>query len=185
MKTFRGDSDYKAAFEQVVMFLINEENEDRTERMADIQALIDEYVDDIGETPNASILEKLTDYILREELLDPNPYKVAHNEYPILSERQMSDRYEREYALDLAENHDTDGVNRAAPVKRRRTAKEARFVDKLARIKNRSRKAQYKRDTSPGDEVSYNLRDTGGAFADEFVNSRGLGVAWASGAFQT
>ncbi|MCY9577944.1 hypothetical protein [Paenibacillus alvei] len=181
MTIFRGDSDYKAKFERAATCLIDAKIEDRDERMTAVQALIDEYVTEIGERPDGAIVEQLTDYILREELLDPNPYKVSQNEYPILSTRQMSDRHERECGLEIAENHDTEGRNRATPIRRRRTAKESRFVDKLAQMKNRKRSAQYKRDTSPGSVISYNLRDTGGAFADDFVDCRGLGERWANG----
>lgn len=174
MPNFRGDSDYKASFELAATCLIDAKIEDRDERMAAVRALIDDYIAAVGERPDGGILEQLTDYILREELTDDNPHKVAHNEYPFLSESQMQLRYEREYGIELAENHDTDGRNRATPIRRRRTAKEERFVDKLARMKNRKRNAQYKRDTSPGPIEAYNLRDTGGAFSDEFVDWQGL-----------
>lgn len=180
MPKFRGDADYKASFERAATCLIDVKIEDRGERMTAVEALIDEYVAEVGERPNGDILEQLTDYILREELLDPNPYKVSQNEYPILSARQLSDRYEREYGLELAENHDADGKNRATPIRRRRTAKEGRFVDRLARMKNRKRSAQYKRDTSPGLIESYNLCDTDGVLSDEFVGCRGIGDRWAS-----
>ncbi|MFW5434334.1 hypothetical protein [Paenibacillus apiarius] len=181
MKAFRGDSDYKAAFERAATCLIDAKIEDRDERMTAVQALIDEYVAQIGERPDGAILEQLTDYILFEELEGDTRTDKINDEYPILSERQMARRYEREYSLDLAENHDTDGVSRAAPTRRRRIAKEERFVDKLARMKNRQRKAQYKRDTSPGALETYDLRNTGGAFADDFVSCRGLGERWSSG----
>lgn len=180
MITFRGDSDYKASFERAATCLIDAKIEDRGVRMVAVEALIDEYVEAVGERPDGDVLERLTDYILREELTDDNPHKVAHNEYPFLSESQMQLRYERECGLEIAENHDTDGRNRATPIRRRRTAKESRFIDKAARMKNRKRNAQYKRDTSPGALISYNLRDTGGAFADDFVSCRGLGERWAN-----
>lgn len=181
MPKFRGDIDFKTSFERAATCLIDATIYDRTERMRSVEALIDEYVAAVGERPDGSILEQLTDYILREELTDDNPHKVAHNEYPFLSESQMQLRYEREYGLELAENHDTDGRSRATPTRRRRTAKEERFVDKLARMKNRKRSAQYKRDTSPGPVEAYNLRDTGGMLADEFAGCEGLGKRWSSG----
>lgn len=181
MTTFRGDTDHKASFERAATCLIDTKIEDRDERMTAVQALIDEYIAEVGERPDGDVLERLTDYILREELTDDNSHKVAHNEYPFLSESQMQLRYEREYGLELAENHDADGRNRATPTRRRRTAKEERFVDRLARMKNRKRNAQYKRDTSPGPVEAYNLRDTGGVLSDEFVDCRGIGERWADG----
>lgn len=155
MPKFRGDSDYKTSFEHAATCLIDAKIEDRDERMTAAKTLIDEYVVAIGERPDGTILEQLTDYILREELLDPNPHKVSQNEYPIFSARQLSDRYERECGLEIAENYDIEGRNRATPIRRRRTAKESRFVDKLAQTKNRKRSAQYKRDTSPGEIRKY------------------------------
>lgn len=184
MPNFRGDSEYKASFERAATCLIDAKIEDRGVRMAAVEALIDEYVGAVGERPDGDILEQLTDYILREELLDPNPYKVSQNDYPILSESQMQLRYEREYGLELAENHGADGRSRATPTRRRRTAKEERFVDRLARMKNRKRNAQYKRDTSPGPLESYNLRDTGGVLSDEFVDWQRLRERWSSGEFR-
>ncbi|MFL1672179.1 hypothetical protein [Paenibacillus dendritiformis] len=181
MPKFRGDSDYKAAFEHAATRLIDAKIEDRGERMMAVEALIDEYVVAVGERPDGGILERLTDYILREELTDGNPHKVSHNEYPFLSESQMQLRYEREYGLELAENHDADGRNRATPTRRRRTAKEERFVDRLARMKNRKRNARYKRDTSPGPIEAYNLRDTGGVLSDEFVDWQGLRERYENG----
>ncbi|MEC0370029.1 hypothetical protein [Paenibacillus chibensis] len=170
-------NDYKAEFITQVDELIAANIEDRTERMAAVKALTDRYIDAHGTTPDAAQLERLTDYILREELTDSRPDKMTLEEYPIMSERQEERRRDNEYSLDLAESYDLDGVNRAKPERRHRTAREHRFVDKLAQTKNRRRKAQYKRDTSPGPVESYNLRDTGGALADEFVNSLEIGYA--------
>ncbi|MCY9760405.1 hypothetical protein M5X06_12830 [Paenibacillus alvei] len=181
MTTFRGDSDYKTSFERAATCLIDAKIEDRDERMTAVQALIDEYVASIGERPDGAIIEQLTDYILFEELEGDMRTDKINDEYPILSERQMARRFERECGLEIAENLDTEGRNRATPIRRRRTTKESRFVDKLAQMKNRKRSAQYKRDTSPGSVISYNLRDTGGAFADDFVDCRGLGERWANG----
>lgn len=149
--------------------------------MAAVGALIDEYIAEVGERPNGDILEQLTDYILFEELEGDMRTDKINDEYPILSERQMTRRFERECGLEIADNHDTEGRNRANPVRRRRSAKEGRFVDKLAQMKNRKRNAQYKRDTSPGQIEAYNLRDTGGVLADEFTGCEGLGKRWSSG----
>lgn len=155
MPKFRGDSDYKTSFEHAATCLIDAKIEDRDERMTAVQALIDEYVAVIGERPDGTTIEQLTDYILFEELEGDMRTDKINDEYPILSERQMARRFERECGLEVAENYDTEGRNRATPIRRRRTAKESRFVDKLAQMKNRKRSAQYKRDTSPGEIRKY------------------------------
>ena len=165
-------NDYKTQFNEEVTSIIAANIADRTERMSAVQALIDRYVSAQGKTPDAAQLERLTDYILREELTDRTRTKTRDEEYPFLSERQMDRRYESEYAEHLADSYDTGGRNCAKPERRHRTAKEQRFIDRASQQKNRVRKAQYKRDTSPGAVETYNLRDTGGILADEFVSSR-------------
>jgi hypothetical protein len=154
--------------------MIAEDITDRSERMKAIQALIDAYIDSVGETPDDAQLERLTDYILREELTDGNEYKITHGEYPFMSERQFERRHEREYSLKLAEDIGADGMSYSAPVRRHRTAKETRFIDKYAKSRNKERAAQYRKDTAAGEVVAYNLRDTGGVLADEFVQCRGI-----------
>lgn len=134
---FRGDSDYTASFERAATRLIDTEIEDRTERMTAVQTLIDEYIAETGKRPNSRILERLTDYILREELNNKNPDKVTQEEYPFLSERQAELRHKREYAihhLKIAGKYDADGKDCVAPTRR------------------------HRRDTSSGPVVSYNLR---------------------------
>ncbi|MFD1267588.1 hypothetical protein ACFQ3Y_09160 [Paenibacillus motobuensis] len=99
---------------------------------------------------DTALLDRLTDALLYEELTDERPDKMTLEEYPIMSEHQEERRRDNEYADVLAESYDASGKNRAEPVRRVRTAREQRFVEKLARKKNRERKARYKRDTSPG-----------------------------------
>lgn len=160
-KSFRGDSDYKASFKHAATCLIDDHIEDREERVAQVQALIDEYVTETGERPSTDIIALLTDYLLHEDLEGDSRTDKINDDYPILSDRQMERRHEREYQLKLVENHDTSGKNWSTPVRRRRTAKEGYFIDKVARLKNQEKKAQYRRDTMPGTVVTYNLRDTG------------------------
>lgn len=172
-------NDYKTQLSEDTTALIATNIADRTERMAAVQALIDRYIEINGEVPDRAQLERLTDYVLREELMDPNRMKVSEQEYPFLSTRQLERRQDREYSISLAESYDTDGVNRAKPERRHRTAKELRYIDKTAQTKNRARKVQYKRDTSPGVVDRYNLRETSGELTEPFVLSRGLGERWA------
>lgn len=174
-------NDYKTQFNEDTTALIDANIEDRTERMAAVQALIDRYVETNGEIPDRAQLERLSDYILREELTNPNRMKVRDEEYPFLSARQLERRQDYEYSIDLAESYDTDGTNCAKPERRHRTAKEQRFIDKVAQAKNRRRNAQYKRDTSTVTTAEYNLHETGGELTEPFVQCRGLGERWAAG----
>lgn len=190
-------NDYKAEFITQVNELIAADIEDRTERMAAVKALIDRYIDAHGAAPYAAQIERLTDYILREELTDPDPYKSEHNEYPILSEIQLARRREGRRGSastnvrgetpiksdgddeNTSDKHAGAGVYLASdgrdyrrPIRRTRSKCELIYVDEHAKIRNKQRAEQYKRDTAPGPVVTYNLRDTGGALADEFVECR-------------
>lgn len=127
---------------------------------------------------DSALLDRLADVLLYEEITDENPYKIAHTEYPFMSERQLDLRRDRETSDSSAESHAVDGKDYRAPEKRRRTPYENYHVDTGAKIRNAERAAQYKRDTAPGKEVTYNLRDTGGELAPEFVNCRGIGQRW-------
>lgn len=127
---------------------------------------------------DSALLERLADAVLDEELTDQRRSK-AHEEYPILSERQLDRRYEHEYSIDLADSYDTDGKNRAKPYRRPRTNSENRFIDRESRRKNRRRNAQYKKDSANGPVVSYNLYDTGGELAESFVSAESMGKLWA------
>jgi hypothetical protein len=148
-----------------------------TEHAAYVQPAIDRWFDKgakgerpVTPSPDTALLERLADAILYEELTDTHPDKMTREEYPIMSMTQESRRRDREYSLSLADNYDLDGVNRAKPERRHRTAKEHRFVDKVARDKNRKRSAQYKRDTSAGPVIPY--------ATEPFVNCRGIGEKW-------
>lgn len=162
--------DYKAEFHDAVTDLIAEDIADRGERMAAVHALTEAYIDSVGVAPDSAELERLTDYILREELTDKRRNKVQDEEYPFLSESQLGRRRDHEYSLSLAETYDLAGVNRAKPERRHRTAREERFIDRAARRKNRARMAQYRRDTSPGPVVE-------GA-SMPFTQCVGIGAKW-------
>lgn len=169
---------FREAFISRVTEFIEDHIEDRTERIAAIDRLIAEYTETHGENPPTTALDVLADYVLYEEIHDPHPDKMSRNEYPIMSARQEETRRDREYSLSLADNYDLDGVNRAKPEKRHRTAKEVRFVDKLSRNKNRKRNAQYKKDTTPGELVTYNVRENGGELTEPFVSAVSQSSKW-------
>lgn len=162
--------DYKTEFHDAVTDLIAENITDRGERMAAVHALTDAYIDSVGIAPDSLELERLSDYILREELTDKRRNKVQDEEYPFLSESQLNRRRDHEYSLSLAETYDLAGVNQAKPERRRRTAREERFIDRAARRKNRARNAQYRRDTSPGPVV--------GVVSASFTQCVGIGAQW-------
>lgn len=171
---------FKQQFRDEVEKAIFNVIEDRAERIEFVGKMIDSYVRDTGESPPEDCLNDLSEYILREEILDPHPDKMTRNEYPILSARQESTRRDKEYSFSLSDTYDSTGENKAKPVRRRRTAKEWRNVDASSRETNRARDAIYKRDTSPGAVVTYNLYENGGELTEPFVNCIGIGKRWAN-----
>lgn len=79
--------------------IITQRIEDRTERMAAIESAIDDYIEEYGIRPEPAVLSRLADEILREELSDSNPHKVAHADTPFLSESQLNRREMRELSI--------------------------------------------------------------------------------------
>lgn len=147
---FSRGTDYKTAFTVAVNDLIKEKIADRYERMARIDELINEYVSGTGETPNQKQLERLTDYILMEELTDTDRMKSRNTEYPFFSERQLERREGGEVSDKMAEEVGTDGRNYKLPTRRKRAPHENNFMDATAKIRNKERKEQYRKDTAPG-----------------------------------
>src|SRR5690606_631133 len=89
-KTFRGRADYKTAFAAAVTELIRRNIKDRNIRIKEIEALIDEYVDAVGERPDKHELYRLANEILREDFRDNRSNKVKRVKYPVLSDRQIA-----------------------------------------------------------------------------------------------
>ncbi|MEK3988017.1 hypothetical protein MHB77_32335 [Paenibacillus sp. FSL K6-3166] len=127
---------------------------------------------------DSTLMDRLTDAVLYEEITDPNPHKIAHTEYPFMSERQLDLRRDRETSDTAAEAHGVDGRDHRTPTKRARTPYERRMVDAGAKIRNAARAARYKRDTAPGRVVAYNLRDTCGELTEPFTQKAGIGARW-------
>lgn len=169
---------YKETFEDAVVDIIAEDITDRNERMKAIEALTEAYVDDVGVRPDTTQLERLTDYILREELTDTHPDKVTNTEYPFMSEWQLDLRRDKETGLKAAEETGTDGQDYRVPKRRRRTGYENWRVDRDARSHNVKRAAQYKHDTAAGALVTYNLHDTGGELTDSFTTAQSVAETW-------
>lgn len=160
MLRFKPKTDYKKAFEEAVNEIIDKNIEDRTERIRAIDALIDEYVDAIGSAPDPKQLERLADYILREELLDRNPHKVRKTEYPIFTEAQLKRRRNREAPDEAMECVGIDGRDYRTPTRRKRSIKELMFIDKQAKSRNKERRRKYREFTKPGEVKTYFLDNT-------------------------
>lgn len=90
--------DYKAAFIEDVNELLNDVQLPVRWRNKAADDLIESYVIQTDERPDAMQLSRLADYILRDDLSDPHPDKVSNTEFPILSQGQIKLRHGREYA---------------------------------------------------------------------------------------
>ena len=88
-------SDYKTEFSAAVTELLAVDMPTPW-RMKAVDDLVDAYVKQTGERPDGRQVERLTDYILKDELTDPHADKVTNTEYPILSAVQLSRRTGRE-----------------------------------------------------------------------------------------
>lgn len=85
--------DYKKQIESYVTELeANVHAMTREERMHEIENLTDAYVAQTGKRPDVSVLERLANVTLHEELSDPRPDKMTLEEYPIMSERMYNVR---------------------------------------------------------------------------------------------
>ena len=89
----------EAKFRLLANKLIRKNIADRVERIAAIDALISEYVGSSGQVPDSRILDKLTDYLLSEEMKDVSAHKMQRDEYPILSHTQRASRQSTEVPL--------------------------------------------------------------------------------------
>lgn len=145
----------RIAFNEAVTELIAENITDRSERIKAVEALTDAYVDSTGEAPEPLQLERLTDYLLLEELNNNYSDKVTQTEYPFFSERQLDRRHKKETTVKAAEYIGMDGRNHKAGKRRKRNKWETSFIDKNAKIRNAERKVQYRKDTAHGQVFTY------------------------------
>ncbi|MCY7967735.1 hypothetical protein MOB49_11590 [Bacillus haynesii] len=127
---------------------------DRIERIEEITALADAYYDSVGEHPDSTALERMANLVIYEELSDSHPDKMTREEYPIMSETQLSRRkegkhrkkeanYRIEVPFKLAENVGVDGKNYALPVRRERSLRENMAVDEQAKSRNKELRKRY------------------------------------------
>ena len=168
----------KVVFAEKVAELVAVKTAGQQERKAAVNDLIEAYVIATGERPDSAQLDRLAEYIMLDDLSDADPYKVAHTEYPFLSARQLELRRTREVSLKVTEETGTDGHNYRLPKRRKRSRYENWRVDANAKARNTERADQYRKDTSPGRVVPYNLRENGGELMEPFVQCRGLGDRW-------
>ncbi|MBR8661143.1 hypothetical protein [Brevibacillus sp. NL20B1] len=131
----------------------------RTERSRAINALIDEYIASTGERPDGTELERLANAVLHEELTDPSVWKAKHAEYPFFSEIQLERRTNRDDREEAASLEATDGKCYRKPTRRKRSPKENAFMDRTVKSRNKQRREQYRKDTRPGEVVTYNIRE--------------------------
>ena len=169
MSRFKHGTDYKKAFEEAVNEIIDKNIEDRTERIRAIDALIDEYVYAIGSAPDPVQLERLSNYILKEELTDASKNKVRREEYPIFSEWQLARRREgrhrrsegrhMEISLGSLVSVGADGRDYRTPKRRKRNVWESIYVDEKTKSRNKERRRKYREFIKPGPVRTYNLRE--------------------------
>jgi hypothetical protein len=65
-------------------------------RIAQVELLTEAYREQTEQRPDSLQLERLADFILKDDLSDPHPDKVTNTEYPFLSEGQVKLRSGRE-----------------------------------------------------------------------------------------
>jgi hypothetical protein len=138
--------DYKTNLHEAITELQKETKRGevaRDVRLSNIKSLIEVYYRTTGEMPDAVTLERLADLILYEELSDTHPDKVTRTEYPFFSETQFEERRKSEASFKLSEEQGVDGRNHKPPVRRERTNRELKFIDKQARARNKERKHTY------------------------------------------
>jgi hypothetical protein len=138
---------------------------DRQVRITAIKNLTEAYTAANGERPASETLERLTDAILHEELTDNNEHKVAHTEYPFLSDTQIARRQEGkhrrktdnpkfEVPLMVAENIGQDGKDYRYPTRKKRGKNDALLRDKNAQIRNKEIALRYREFTGEQEVIT-------------------------------
>ncbi|WP_418041107.1 HNH endonuclease [Paenibacillus xylanilyticus] len=96
--------------------LLKKEGDSLQSRLSDVKELTERYVEDTGNAPPHHLTDKLTDYLVSDELKDMSPYKTQVSAYPILSRSQWDMRKQREVSLDRISDASTLDVTFHAPV---------------------------------------------------------------------
>ncbi|MFK4304341.1 hypothetical protein ABH892_004481 [Paenibacillus sp. RC254] len=176
--------EYKSQFEEYTTLLLHLAGASVTsyeDRARKAENIIDAYIKYTGVRPDHIQLDRISDLILFDDLRDSNPHKTKHNEYPILSGTQLDRRryggrgqdsnMSGETSLEAAQCVGADGRDYRYPNRRTRTIDELMYVDENAKIRNKVRAVQYRKDTAPGPVITYNLNDTYGELTEEFTQS--------------
>jgi hypothetical protein len=172
----------------LLRYLVGKSKTTYKQRMAKVSQITESYIQTTGIRPEPAQLDCLSALILYDDVMNPDSHKIKHNEYPILSDLQMDRRkyggrgegsnMGGETSISEAEHVGADGRDYRYPNRRKRTIGELIYVDENARIRNKLRAAQYRKDTAPGPLVTYNLRENGGELAPDFVACIGIGQRW-------
>lgn len=96
--------DYKTEFMEKAKVLVDMGIKDRPERITLINELCETYTATTGQTPDSYPLVMLANYILKEELSDPDSNKARKTEYSFLSDDQLDRREDKEVALNKLEH---------------------------------------------------------------------------------
>jgi hypothetical protein len=160
--TFDTSEDYKTQFETYVNTLITSLRESDSEaisnrdvRAKEIKSLTDAYVEAVGDRPEPKQLERSADLMLYEDLSNTHPDKMAREEYPIMSDHQLSRRHSGEVSMKVAEEYGVDRRNYKPPVRRKRTRKETWQIDREAKSRNEERRKAYREFTRVQEVRSY------------------------------
>jgi len=145
-------ADYKTQLHEAITQLQAETKRGelpRSLRFIKIESLIDDYFVRTSEMPDGIMLERLSDLCLQEEISDTNVHKVAHTEYPFLSETQLARRREgrhikkdakrKEVSFEAASTFGVDGRDHRRPT--RNVFDD--FSDDQTKITNKKRKKLY------------------------------------------
>src|SRR5699024_4025630 len=68
-------------------------------RIESADSLIEDYIEQHGKRPTASVLSRLATYILLDTLSDSHPDKMSREEYPIMSYGQTGRHFARNSKL--------------------------------------------------------------------------------------
>jgi hypothetical protein len=129
--------------------LINREDLTTKERIAKVEKILEGY----GTILKGANLEALTDYILGEDLKNPDRMKMRNTEYPFMSDRQLRRRHAEESPVNHADHIASNGRNYGKPSRRKRSKYENAFMDRTAKSRNKERRKTYndfKYGRSPG-----------------------------------
>ncbi len=100
-------------------------------------------------------LERLANLLLYEELSNTHLDKMAREEYPTMSVHQLSRRHSGEVSIKVAEEYGVDRRNYKPLIRRKRTRKETRQIDREAKSRNKERRKVYREFTKVQDINMY------------------------------